>query len=152
MNLDSLREYCLAFPDATEHVQWGADLVFKVGGKMFTVASLEPGETMVSFKCTPEEFGELVEQDGIKPADYVARYHWVTLLRWDALPDREVRRLVKDSYGMVRAKLPKRSPSSKPSGTTAGRSSRGARPKAAPRSTPRSRSAARARAGRTRAK
>ena len=108
MNLDSLREYCLSFPDATENVQWGADLVFKVGGKMFTVASVEPGETKVSFKCTPEEFAELVERDGIKPADYVARYHWVTLLRWDALPDREIRRLVKDSYEMVRAKLPKK--------------------------------------------
>lgn len=108
MNLDSLRTYCLALPDATENVQWGADLVFKIGGKMFTVASTEPGETKVSFKCTPEEFAELVEQDGIKPADYVARYHWVTLLRWDALPDRDVRRLIKDSYEMVKAKLPKR--------------------------------------------
>jgi predicted DNA-binding protein (MmcQ/YjbR family) len=108
MNLESLREYCLSFPDATEQVQWGADLVFKIGGKMFTVATLDPGETKVSFKCTPEEFAELVEQEGIKPADYVARYHWVTMLAWDALPDREVRRLVKDSYDMVRAKLPKK--------------------------------------------
>jgi predicted DNA-binding protein (MmcQ/YjbR family) len=108
MNLERLREYCLSCPDATEHVQWGADLVFKVGGKMFTVASTEPGEAKVSFKCTPEEFAELVEQDGIKPADYVARYHWVTLLRWDALSDREIKRLVKDSYEMVRARLPKK--------------------------------------------
>jgi predicted DNA-binding protein (MmcQ/YjbR family) len=108
VNLDSLREYCLSLPDATENIQWGADLVFKIGGKMFTVASTEPGQSKVSFKCTPEEFAELVEQDGIKPADYVARYHWVTLLRWDALPDREIRRLVTDSYEMVKAKLPKK--------------------------------------------
>jgi predicted DNA-binding protein (MmcQ/YjbR family) len=108
MNLESLRAYCLSFPDATEQVQWGADLVFKIGGKMFTVACLDPGETKVSFKCTPEEFAELVEHEDVKPADYVARYHWVTLLAWDALPDREVRRLVKDSYDMVRAKLPKK--------------------------------------------
>jgi predicted DNA-binding protein (MmcQ/YjbR family) len=108
VNLESLRAYCLSFPDATEQVQWGADLVFKIGGKMFTVACLDPGETKVSFKCTPEEFAELVEHEDVKPADYVARYHWVTLLAWDALPDREVRRLVKDSYDMVRAKLPKK--------------------------------------------
>jgi predicted DNA-binding protein (MmcQ/YjbR family) len=118
MKLDSLREYCLSLPDATENIQWGADLVFKIGGKMFTVASTEPGEAKVSFKCTPEEFAELVEQDGIKPADYVARYHWVTLLRWDALPDREIRRLVKDSYEMVKAKLPKK----RAAGSTATRS------------------------------
>lgn len=108
MNLESLREYCLSFPDATENIQWQVDLVFKVGGKMFTVANTTPGMVGFSFKCTPEEFAELVEQDGIKPADYVARYHWVTLLAWDALPDREIRRLVKTSYDLVSAKLPKK--------------------------------------------
>lgn len=108
MNLESLREYCLSFPNATENVQWGADLVFKIGGKMFAVASLEPGKTKVSFKCTPEEFAELVERDGIAPADYVARYHWVTMLRWDALPNRELRRLIKASHDMVEAKLPRK--------------------------------------------
>ena len=137
MNLDTFRDYCLTFPGATENVQWGADLVFKVGGKMFAVASLEPGETKVSFKCTPEEFAELVEEDGIKPADYVARYHWITLLRWDALPDRGIRRLLKDSYEMVSAKLPKSArpgaaststaPKSAAPKTNAARASRGAR-------------------------
>jgi predicted DNA-binding protein (MmcQ/YjbR family) len=63
MNLDSLREHCLSLPGATENIQWGAGLVFKIGGKMFTVASTEPGETRVSFKCTPDEFAELVEQE-----------------------------------------------------------------------------------------
>ncbi len=96
----------MSLPGTTENVQWGADLVFKVGPKMFTVACLDPGDPKVSFKCTPEEFAELVEQDGIKPADYVARYHWVTMMRWDALPDREVRRLVKDSYDIVRTRMP----------------------------------------------
>jgi predicted DNA-binding protein (MmcQ/YjbR family) len=108
MNLESLREYCLSFPDATEKMQWGHDLVFKVGGKMFAVADLTPGEMGVSFKCTVEEFGELIEQEDIKPAAYAARYYWVTLLAWNALPDREVRRLVKQSYKMVREKLPKK--------------------------------------------
>ena len=97
MNSDSLREYCLSMPEATENVQWGADLVFKVGGKMFAVTNLTPGEVGVSFKCTPETFAELVEQENIKPAAYAARYHWITLLAWDALPDREIRRLVKQS-------------------------------------------------------
>jgi predicted DNA-binding protein (MmcQ/YjbR family) len=157
VNLDSLREYCLSFPDATENVQWGADLVFKVGGKMFTVASTDPGDTKFSFKCTPEEFAELIEQDGVKPADYVARYHWVTLLRWDALPDREIRRLVKDSYEMVKAKLPKRTKDTKrtkntKSAPTAGTASRGARKRAVQSPAPRSRSAARGPVARKRAK
>src|SRR4029453_2903148 len=102
------REYCLSFPDATENVQWGNDLCFKVGGKMFTVASLFPEATGVSFKCTPESFAELVELEEIKPADYVARYHWVTVQAWDALPDRDIRRLIAKSYELVRAKRPKK--------------------------------------------
>ena len=40
MNVESLRKYCLAFPQATENLQWGDDLCFKVGGKIFTVVSL----------------------------------------------------------------------------------------------------------------
>jgi predicted DNA-binding protein (MmcQ/YjbR family) len=108
MNLDSLREYCLSFPRATENVQWGNDLCFKVGGKLFTVASLYPEATGVSFKCTPDEFAELVERETIKPADYVARYHWVTVQAWDALPDRELRRLIAKSYELVAAKLPRK--------------------------------------------
>jgi len=108
VNLDTLRDYCLSFPGATENVQWGHDLCFKVGGKMFTVASLDPEPMGVSVKCTPDEFADLVEQEDIKPADYVARYHWVTLLAWNALPDREIRRLVKQSYELVVDKLPVR--------------------------------------------
>jgi predicted DNA-binding protein (MmcQ/YjbR family) len=107
MNLSALRDYCLSFPGATENVQWGHDLCFKVGGKMFTVASLDPEPMGVSVKCTPAEFAELVELEDVKPADYVARYHWVTLLAWNALPDREIRRLVRQSYDLVCDKLPK---------------------------------------------
>lgn len=108
MNAETLRDYCLSFPGATESVQWGHDLVFKVGGKMFAVLDLAPGETGVSFKCTPEEFADLVEREDIRPAAYAARYYWVTVCAWNAVADRELRRLVKDSYEMVRAKLPKK--------------------------------------------
>ena len=41
MTLERVRKICLAHPGATEQIQWGADLVFKVGGKMFCVACTE---------------------------------------------------------------------------------------------------------------
>jgi len=41
VDIESLRAYCLSFPDATEKIQWGHDLCFKVMGKMFVVAALE---------------------------------------------------------------------------------------------------------------
>ena len=107
MNLDMLRAYCLSLPHATEGVQWDNDLLFRVGGKMFAVACLDPATPhRVSFKCTPEEFAELIERDGIIPAPYAARYHWVTLERFDALPDAALRQLIRDSHAMVFARLP----------------------------------------------
>jgi predicted DNA-binding protein (MmcQ/YjbR family) len=108
MDLDTLRRYCLSMPQATEDIQWGNNLLFRIGGKMFAVAALERTPTSVSLKCTPEEFAELTEREGIIPAPYMARNHWVMLESLDALPSAELKRLIKDSYTMVAAKLPKK--------------------------------------------
>ena len=109
MDAESVREHCLSFPHATENVQWGADLVFKIAGKMFAVISLEEvSYHCMSFKCTPEKFAELTERPGIFPAPYVARYHWVALETYAALSDRELKGLLRNSYDLVFAKLPKK--------------------------------------------
>jgi predicted DNA-binding protein (MmcQ/YjbR family) len=110
MDIEQVRAYCLSFPHATENVQWGADLVFKIAGKMFTVVSLEDAsDHCMSFKCTPEKFAELTERSGIVPAPYVARYHWVALETFDALSEKELKALVKNSYDLVFEKLPRKS-------------------------------------------
>ena len=107
MNLDSIREYCLSLPHATEGIQWGNDLLFKISGKIFTVMSLEPPHSL-AFKCTPEKFDELIEYEGIIPAPYMARNKWVMLERLDALNDREIKGLIKNSYEMIFSKLTKK--------------------------------------------
>jgi len=108
MNVDSLREVCLSFPGATEQIQWGSDLLFKVGGKMFAVTPLEPALVCLSFKASPEHFAELTERPNIIPAPYLARAQWVALETRDALPADELARLLRESYDMVFAKLPKK--------------------------------------------
>jgi predicted DNA-binding protein (MmcQ/YjbR family) len=109
MNAEGLRIFCLSLPHATEDIKWGHDLCFLIAKKMFAVGSLEQtDEHVVSFKCTPERFAELIEIAGIIPAPYMARNHWVTLQRWDALRDDEIRNLILQSYALVLAKLPKR--------------------------------------------
>ena len=40
MNVDEIRDYCIAFPGATENLQWGDDLCFKIGGKIFVTLAL----------------------------------------------------------------------------------------------------------------
>ena len=109
MDIEQVHAHCLSFPHVTEVVLWGNDLVFKIGGKMFAVISLEDtSDHCMSFKCTPEKFAELVEQDGIVPAPYVARYHWVALERFDVLSDKELKTLLRNAYDLVFEKLPKK--------------------------------------------
>lgn len=108
MNVDWVRSHCMALPHTTEQILWGDDLVFKIGGKMYAVVVLATGHKVVmSFKCTPEVFAELVERPGIIPAPYSARSHWVALEREDALPRAEIKRLIRQSYDLVIAKMPK---------------------------------------------
>jgi predicted DNA-binding protein (MmcQ/YjbR family) len=114
MNVDAIRKYCLSFPQATENLQWGGDLCFKVGGKIFTVMSLESVPQGLCFKCTAEKFAELCEHEDIRPAPYVGRYKWVLLERLNALPDPDLRDLIRQSYEMVAGKAkPKPKPRKK---------------------------------------
>ena len=108
MDLDWIRKVCLVLPAATESVQWGNALVLKVGGKIFAVASLEPVESALTFKCTPEEFAELCERPGCSPARYLTRGEWISLQTLDALPARDVVRLLRKSYDLVVSKLPRK--------------------------------------------
>ena len=108
MNVDWLRDVCLSFAGATEQIQWGSDLLFKVGGKMFAATPLEPAPVCLSFKASLEHFAELTERPNVIPAPYLARAQWVALQTWDALPDDELACLLRDSYDTVFAKLPKK--------------------------------------------
>jgi predicted DNA-binding protein (MmcQ/YjbR family) len=108
MNVDWLRELCLSFPGATEQIQWGCDLLFKVGGKMFAITPLEPAPVCLSFKTSPEKFAELSERPNIIPAPYLARAQWVALETRDALPQGELATLLRESYEMIAAKLPRK--------------------------------------------
>jgi predicted DNA-binding protein (MmcQ/YjbR family) len=106
MNTDTIREFCLAFPQATENLQWGDDLCFKIGGKIFAIIGLD--NPRLCFKCTPEIFAELIEREDIHPAPYVGRYKWVMLDRIDAVRWDELRELIRQSFEMVAAKAPKK--------------------------------------------
>jgi len=106
MNVDSTRAHCLSFPEATEKLQWGDALCFKVREKMFAVLGLD--KVRLTFKCTPEIFAELIERQDIRPSPYLARYNWVMLDRLDAIRHDELQDLLRQSYEMVAAKAPKK--------------------------------------------
>jgi len=128
MTLDTVRSICRRLPAVTEDIKWGHDLCFCVAGKMFVVVDLEAPHS-IAFKCTGETFGELTERPGIIPAPYMARNMWVQEQELgNVLTRRELEPLLRTSYELVVAKLPK-----------------GKRPGAVSRQTKRSRSAPRPR-------
>ena len=109
LDFEAIRRHCLSLPHATEDIQWDHDLLFRIGAKMFAALALEPSHGVsFSVKCSAREFTELTERPGIIPAPYLARYNWIGLQSLDALEDELLRRLIEDSYQMVRAKLPKK--------------------------------------------
>jgi predicted DNA-binding protein (MmcQ/YjbR family) len=104
-----LRAYCLSFPHATEIIQWGEHLVFKVAGKVFAITALEPDtKYFLTIKCAPEKFADCVERPGIAPAPYLARAKWIALESEDAVPHGELKTMIRESYDLVCAKLPKK--------------------------------------------
>jgi predicted DNA-binding protein (MmcQ/YjbR family) len=108
MDASWIRDLCLSFPSVTEHMIWGSDLTFKVAGKMFAHTVLEPAPVWLSFKASPDNFYELTERPSIIPAPYLARAQWVALQTKDALSSTELSALVRDSYDLIVAKLPKK--------------------------------------------
>lgn len=113
MDAESLRAFLLSLPDVVETMQWGDNLVFwvgdkAIGGKMFALASLTPDHGgVLSFAAGPERFAELVEREGLFPAPYLARAHWVAMERWNTLAASELKELLRGARALVYEKLPK---------------------------------------------
>ena len=114
MDAESLRTFLLSLPNVCETMQWGDNLVFwvgdkKIGGKMFALCSLTPDHGgVLSFAAGPERFAELVEVEGVFPAPYLARAHWVAVERWNTLPASQLKELLRAAREIVYESLPKK--------------------------------------------
>lgn len=90
MDVERVRAFCLGLPHAVETRQWGDGLLFwvgdqAIGGKMFALVRMEAGGRVISYPTDPEHFAELVEQEGIIPAPYLARLYWVSAEHWGVM-------------------------------------------------------------------
>ena len=113
MNLEAYYDYCLNKKGVTEHFSFNQDtLVFKVGGKMFALSSLnqwEKGEPSVNLKCNPDYALELRAQyDDIKGGFHMSKVHWNTVTINSEVPDQFVKELIDDSYELVFKSLSKK--------------------------------------------
>jgi len=109
MDIEFIRKYCLSFPGVQEMIQWGSSLLFKVGGKIFVMYNLdESDDNKVSLKCSPEKFREMIEEEGVIPAPYLARNNWICLQEGNKLRISLIKSLIEGSYKLVFNRLPRR--------------------------------------------
>ena len=109
MDLAEFREYCLAKPSATEGTPFGETvLVFKVGGKVFALASLDAIPVTVNLKCDPDRALELRDRyEQIRPGYHMNKKHWNTVDIDNGVPEALLREMIDHSYDLVISRLPK---------------------------------------------
>jgi predicted DNA-binding protein (MmcQ/YjbR family) len=110
MDLAKFREYCLSKPDATEGTPFGPDvLVFKVGGKIFALASLDEVPATANLKCDPDLALELRDRyEQVTPGYHMNKKHWNTVEIESGIPDVELRKMIDHSYELVVKSLPRK--------------------------------------------
>ncbi|MDQ3056444.1 MAG: MmcQ/YjbR family DNA-binding protein [Pseudomonadota bacterium] len=110
MDTKQLKQFCNQLPGATSHLHGHPSnvLVYSVGDKNFAwFKTSDPEKWRFSFRVTPERFIELTDVPGIKPARYMARYHWVTIVDVRSVPAAYLTELVEWSYHKALASLSK---------------------------------------------
>jgi len=107
MDLAEFREYCLRKPDVTEGTPFGETvLVFKVGGKIFALASLDEVPARANLKCDPDLALELRDRyEQVRPGYHMNKKHWNTIDIESGIPNMEIRKMIDHSYELVATHL-----------------------------------------------
>jgi predicted DNA-binding protein (MmcQ/YjbR family) len=109
MTYDQITRHLLSLPGAELSIKWGDDHCFVVGGKMFAAMGHKArGPQGISFKSDEMGFHVLTQKRGITPSRYLARAHWVSLDRFDRLPDNQLTAYLIRAHALVAAKLPRK--------------------------------------------
>ncbi|SMO63787.1 MmcQ/YjbR family DNA-binding protein [Gracilimonas mengyeensis] len=109
MHIEAFYHFCMDFPGAKEDFPFDENtLVFKVMGKMFALADVDEFES-INLKCDPVRALELrAAYEEVQPGYHMNKKHWNTVSMQGNLPDDLIKELIKHSYELVVAKLPKK--------------------------------------------
>jgi predicted DNA-binding protein (MmcQ/YjbR family) len=110
MTVDRYNAFCAALPQTTRVVQWGGGHVWKVGGKVFAIAWPDVKPLAITFKCSRTSYELLKEQDGCRPAPYLASrgMPWIQRTSAKALNDAALKDYLRESHRLAAATLPKK--------------------------------------------
>ncbi len=110
MNTKQLKQLCSKFPGATDTLYGEPSniLVYEVDGKKFAYFKTSaPEQWRFSLRVTPGRFVELTDQPGVKPARYMGRFHWITIVDVSRFPAAYLAELLENSYQRAVDALPK---------------------------------------------
>ena len=109
MNIEDIRDYCLAKHGVTEGLPFGEEtLVFKVGEKLFLLTSISDS-THFNVKCDPERAIELRERHPeVRPGYHMNKKHWNTVRSDGSLTRKQLCDMIDHSYDLVFKSLPKK--------------------------------------------
>lgn len=110
MNIEELRDYCLAKKYAEETFPFDeTTLVFKVLGKAFLLTDILEKPVSFNVKCDPEKAVTLREQYSfVLPGFHMNKKHWNTVVCEPGVSKKLLREWIDHSYELVAAGLPKK--------------------------------------------
>jgi len=108
MNVEEVREYCIAKKAVTESFPFDeTTLVFKVMNKMFCLLGLD--DFRVALKNDPEKNVDLrAHFPAIVPGYHLNKQHWNTIELNGTVPTKLLCELIDESYEIILKSLPKK--------------------------------------------
>jgi predicted DNA-binding protein (MmcQ/YjbR family) len=110
MTYEEFNAFCRALPATTYVIQWGGAHVWKVGGKVFAIASGQGDEPRITFKVGDIAYEMLKDQPGLRPAPYLASrgMKWIQHFEEPGLSDADLRDYLRQSHSIVSQGLSKK--------------------------------------------
>lgn len=112
MTYQEFNDFCQALPATTYVMQWGGAHVWKVGGKVFAIGgwNKETDSPAFTFKTSPQNYELLREQEGFRPAPYLASrgMKWIQQFDHVTNPDEQLQYYLSESHRIVSLGLSKK--------------------------------------------
>jgi predicted DNA-binding protein (MmcQ/YjbR family) len=110
MNTEEIREHCMRKKGVEESFPFDNNtLVFKVGGKIFLLLSLDSDPVQFNAKCDPDKAIELRENHtNVLPGYHMNKKHWNTIICNGTVSKRLLMEWIDHSYELVVDSLPQK--------------------------------------------
>ncbi len=112
MTYEEFNEFCGSLPATSYVMQWGNSHVWKVGTKVFAIGGWhkEKDKEAFTFKVSPLSYDILKEQEGLRPAPYLAArgMKWIQHFDTQIMSDEELKNYLEESHKIVSLGLTKK--------------------------------------------